>query len=398
LKSVWQTLGRAAGKLALLGGGIFFGLCIVELALRAFPSIMPATAREWVALPIGVKDVTSVDEPRHYDVTIEGRPEFNFLFRAGGSTMLEYPEYTFTIDTSALTFGEVGFRDDGIDGEPYAVAVGDSLVLGWGVRPEETWVELLEERLGRDVANMGVIGGTTKTTAILTEYGLSLEPSLVLYGFFPNDIEDDAWLYQTVQAGRGEDPDSYLADQLIAEHPFYRVRSFLSQNLYTYRLLGYLYYASQSEVCRYHQDGLDYTFDIEGWRRRLDLSDPNIAHGMAMTLEDIQTAHQAAEDAGATFVLLIFPSKEHVYLEAVTEECPHRLTEELLLTPIEQIEALCEQEHMHCFNMIDAMRTAGASEQQIYFPIDGHWNAEGNRLAADLIYDYLVVNDLVEAP
>ncbi len=398
MKSALEVLRRLAGKLALFGGGLFFGLAIVELALRAFPSIMPATARQWVAFPVNGGDVDSVERPRHYSVAIEGHPELNFLFEAGGSTTIEQPEFTFTVDTSALTFGDVGFRDDGIDGEPYAVAVGDSFVLGWGVDLEETWGELLEARLGRDVASMGAMGGTAKTTAILTEFGLSLNPSLVLYGFFPNDIEDNAWLYETIQANSEGNPEAYLAEQLIEEYPLYRVRSFLSRNLYTYRLAGYLYYSSQREVCRYRQDDVNYTFDIGGWRQRLDLSNPDIARGMEMALEDIRAARRAAEDAGATFVLLIFPSKEHISLEAVTEECPYRLTNELLNGPVEQLEMLCEQEHMHCFNMIDAMRAEGASEQQIYFSMDAHWNAEGNQLAADLIYDYLVANELVEAP
>lgn len=394
MKSVLRALGRIVGQLALLSVGLLFGLLIVEVFLRAFPLVMPAAAIQWVAVPVNGERARDLEEPGHYSATVEGHPELNYLFRARESSTLEGREFVFTIDTNALTFGEIGFRDDGIDGEPYAVAVGDSFVLGWGVALEETWGELLEERLGRDVASMGSIGGTAKTTAILTEFGLLLNPSLVLYGFYPNDIEDNAWLYETIQANAEEDPSAYLAEQLLEEYPLYRLRSFLSRNLYTYRLAGYLYYASQGEVCRYNQNGLNYTFDIDGWRQRLDFSDPNIAHGMDMALEDIRTARQATEDAGAAFVVLILPSKEHIYLEAVTEECRHQLTEDLLDAPIDRIEMLCEEENMHCFNLIDAMLAEGADERQIYFSMDGHWNAEGNQMAADLIYDYLAENDL----
>jgi hypothetical protein len=201
-----------------------------------------------------------------------------------------------------------------------------------------------------------------------------------------------------MEANATDDPDGYLAEQLIAEYPLYRLRSFLSRNLYTYRLASYFYYGSQGQFCNYRQDNLNYEFDIEGINRWLDLSNPDIAQGWDRVLEDVRAARQAAEDNGAVFVLLIFPTREYIYPEIVTEECDPPLTSDLLNTPIDQLGSMCEEEGMHCFNLIDAMRTESITSQQIFFPMDGHWNVEGNRIAADLIYAYLVDNDLLPEP
>jgi len=47
--------------------------------------------------------------------------------------------------TDSLGFKDIGFRDDGINGEPFAVVVGDSFTFGLGVNATDTWVEILEK-------------------------------------------------------------------------------------------------------------------------------------------------------------------------------------------------------------------------------------------------------------
>ena len=386
---------RVAGRLVLVGIGLVLGLGMAELLLRLFPSMMPAAAREWTALyPEADGETEEEGRGTSLKLMIE-HPELRYL-PASQVSVIEHSEYTFTLDTSHLVFGEVGFRDDGIDGQPYAVAVGDSFVMGWGVELEETWVELLEARTGRDIANMGVMGsGTRKETSVLTTYGLTLQPELVLYGFFPNDVEDQAWQIEVVEAGATEDPLGLLQGQMEQQHPFYRIRSFLSHNSYLYRLLGYLYYASQGEVCTYRDGQLNYTFDIAGWRRRLDFDDPSIAEAMEAVLQDLEEAYRATQESGAEFVLLIFPAKEQIYLDIITQHCAHSLPPDQFDPLMQRLDSFCQSEGIRCVDLGEAMLAAGAATRQIYYSMDGHWNAEGNRLAADLIYEYLEESGLL---
>ena len=49
-------------------------------------------------------------------------------------------------------------------------ALGDSFTLGWGVRQNEIWVELLEKKMQQPIYNLGVSGLSPKQELMLLEY------------------------------------------------------------------------------------------------------------------------------------------------------------------------------------------------------------------------------------
>lgn len=53
-----------------------------------------------------------------------------------------------------------------------------------------------------------------------------------------------------------------------------------------------------------------------------------------------------------------------------------------------------DAEHgIHVLDLMSVLRPH--SGDQLYFTEDTHWNVEGNRLAAEAIYRYLIENDLL---
>lgn len=65
-------------------------------------------------------------------------------------------------------FDNVGVRDDGIiEGETFAVAVGDGYTFCDGLEIEDCWTEIIEKRIGKDVLNAGVSGYGTYQQYIL---------------------------------------------------------------------------------------------------------------------------------------------------------------------------------------------------------------------------------------
>lgn len=67
------------------------------------------------------------------------------------------------------------------------VAIGDSLVSGVGTTPGNTFVDVLSERVGEDIINMGVAGNTTASVLMRIRDLEALEPRLVIVLVGGND-------------------------------------------------------------------------------------------------------------------------------------------------------------------------------------------------------------------
>ncbi len=55
----------------------------------------------------------------------------------------------------------------------------------------------------------------------------------------------------------------------------------------------------------------------------------------------------------------------------------------------------CNHHDLYCLDMLEQFQE-NAKSKQLYIPRDTHWNAEGNKLAADIIFNYLEKNNLVK--
>ena len=89
-------------------------------------------------------------------------------------------------------------------------------------------------------------------------------------------------------------------------------------------------------------------------------------------------------------VLVLLPSKAQTYRRhfrtaSEPEEADARL-----------VKQLCEQYRTSCLDLGPHFHEQALAGEQLHFRIDGHWNAAGNRLAARMIYDYLVKNRLLQ--
>ncbi len=65
-----------------------------------------------------------------------------------------------------------------------------------------------------------------------------------------------------------------------------------------------------------------------------------------------------------------------------------------LSQPNTLIENFCRAHNIHCLDLLEPFQEQGKT-RVLYALRDTHWNEAGNRLAADLIFDYLEKNQLV---
>ena len=109
--------------------------------------------------------------------------------------------YTSLKKTLPITTNSDGFRGKAvlINNDPQSrriVGIGDSLMFGWGVRDEETYLSILSELLNSnfpeaswEIINMAVPGyNTVMEVETLKEKGLQYKPDIVIIHYFWNDF------------------------------------------------------------------------------------------------------------------------------------------------------------------------------------------------------------------
>ncbi len=168
------------GRFALVLFGLLFGLAVGELAVRL---ILPAPP--------------DLVEPR--------RPEETGLRELESIYELASPNVEGIYRGAYYRSNRFGFRGrdypkERVPGTLRIVAIGDSFMMGEGVREEEAYAGVLEvelsKRLGRpvEVLNLGMSGANIHHVVDRLELlGLGFDPDLILYGYTTNDIEVEGY-------------------------------------------------------------------------------------------------------------------------------------------------------------------------------------------------------------
>ncbi len=250
------------------------------------------------------------------------------------------PESKFTVTTHSLGFNGIGFRDDGISGEPVNVAVGDSFTFCWASQ-ENCWVELLEQKSGQDFVNMGTPGyGGFHEVYILEHYALKLQPHLLIWEFYVNDLYDnirqdspvtvDSWTWLerrsvTFSALR------HFVMPILPDHPA------LSDSSWPWILdsgttRSYFYYKS----------------DIGKWLSNLALQE-----GWAVQQASLLQAKHLTVEAKAKLVVVLFPYREQLYFKEYQTFAPE-FTQEKMNSPYQLMRDFCQKNNIEVLDLCSA--------------------------------------------
>lgn len=316
-----------------------------------------------------------------------------------------------------------GFRNQTNLDQYDVVTLGDSFTEGSRVSDEHPWPALLSKYSGFSVYNLGMSGyDPLHYRESLKEYGLSLQPEIVL-----------CMLYE------GNDFRSANSDQK-------RMKPSYSKRFKTY--------LKQSPLITFLDEMLIHTFgpmnskgtvngaEILDW---LPLAIPNDTHAnyYAFTpkqLRDIyiseyefnkdrhwlnprrqlEEMNDLCTQAGATFIVILAPTKAHVTISMVADRLPadhvhqfmklrykHELPDpETFLNQLSDraeakenvIRKWCEKKSIPFISITSALRDTIQSGQQTYYTYDQHWTPLGHDVVARAIHNYLLANDLIQSP
>jgi lysophospholipase L1-like esterase len=146
------------------------------------PGYIPSSLLEIFQLYYRFEDrkIIQVTDCARYDSA------FFYLLRTGNCT---FGNREFSVEVSVNSYG---LRDDERSLEfPTVIALGDSFTMGWGVRQDESFPQLLEQGLGQTVLNAGMSSfGTAREIELLKRMRTDSLRILILQ-YNSNDFEEN---------------------------------------------------------------------------------------------------------------------------------------------------------------------------------------------------------------
>jgi lysophospholipase L1-like esterase len=364
----------AIRNLTLLVAAVALSLFGMEAFLRAFPQFLPEEARlrlHWSAVGEG-KDVN------HQVMTIAD-PYLGFRYRPDFTGELRRGDLVFSFTTD-----DKGFRNDSPSPEEAdIVVIGDSMAFGYGVADDATWSHLLATQLGSyTISNFGLIGGAPQQyLRILETEALQLNPKLVLFMLFPGNDMNDARVFE-----------EWLEADTNLTYPDWRSAGGAGGYWSHLRRLtegSYLMAFQRALLSRLMLGWAGSTLTF-GDDQRLQLApvvydnDAQMADPkhpvFRLVMTTIEEAQRLSRTHGSHFLVLLMPTKEEVYLPLLDKPAP---------ALIEKFRPALEAQHIPYIDLTPHFQARARTAGPLFFEVDGHPNADGYRLIADVVLDYL---------
>jgi len=284
-------------------------------------------------------------------------------------------------------------------------AYGDSFTAGFGVEPEHTWSKVLGEMLGCSIANYGVPGYGTDQSYLRFHDNNRDAAKIVLLGHLSENIQRNVNQLRNflIPSSQCQTKPRFVLDaaghlqlvpipQLSAENYEHFIKNperFLKHDYFSpggqsgAQKLEFPYTWSILKAYKFFYDRY-----ILGYNSYLQFYLPeHPSQAFPLTMAIIKQWHQEAQKRGKHPILLIFPTNEdfRVYQrdgKFAYEPLLHELTKahiEYIDLGTELLKRLGDKPYMDIFS------------GEKYF----HFNEEGNRLVAQIIFDYFIANRYV---
>lgn len=376
-----------AGRLAGIAFGVLFAWLLAEVLLRLLFFSLPPRMQLVLS---SVHKTPFTDEKLLPDPIWQPDTEYLMITRPV-TDHVQYgsAEVRFTVSTETLWGSRVAFRTQqtAVDRRVDAVAVGDSFTFCF-TDVDDCWVQRLGALTDRNVINLGITStGSVSHLRVLGNFGMPLEPPLVIWQWFGNDANEDFGLAEL----RGE-------TTITSPNPAPPVpeRNWLEQHSAFYTLLKLLLGPEEEFAASLQFDNPHYAekgavklwFGQEYLLEAFDMSQPHNQYGWQRTQDALRRARDMVEGYGGTLAILLMPTKEQVYREM---SAPLLGADKLALLdePYEMMRAFCEAEKLTCIDLLPVFTDYADAGEQLYYTTDMHLNPRGNAVLAQVLADWL---------
>lgn len=320
----------------------------------------------------------------------------------------DHPDYAFRVKTDPLIFENIGFRDDGLDKEIYAIAIGDSFTWGYGVNNDEIWTEVMEDMLDKDIVNLGMPAFSIMQYAImLKKYGLRFKPKVILIGFFTgNDYSDHSNFQEWKNAKTDINFYSYfsekekLKNKLKHERKQKKFRHRLSKALQNKSALyRFLRKTKIKAIIKARKNTIatkegTIRFEPDLLLRNADESQKdNFIKDLATVERTLGKIKDVCLENSIDLYVVIIPTKEEVYCDYISNMLAFNEEEkDKMLDHYSAIKEICRYNDIKFIDLLPELRKNANLGKKLYFTHDGHWNKDGNSLVASIIYNFFIRN------
>jgi lysophospholipase L1-like esterase len=285
-------------------------------------------------------------------------------------------QQVFTHDKPAR-INALGFRGGEVEtpkpeGRLRIVVMGDSLTFGNGVGDDETYPAQLARGLGEagsrniEVINAGVPAyDTWQQALLLEEVVVSLEPDLVVLGFYENDIAQRPRAVRPIVNEEGEAPRTGLGAWLGDRWIFLAKKSrvlLLAREAYERARAHWV--PSPAAARRNALLNGNQHFALEAGWKEVDRS-----------LRQMSTLLKRER---VPFRIVIFPMPEQVWNGDVNSFAYQ-----------DRLQAIAQEIGVPTLDLLSTFRTAAAGGEPLYIFWDWHPNANGHRIAAQAIEAFI---------
>lgn len=336
-------------NLSLIVVGILVFLLISELALMIFfPHLKPT----------GHMKGTFYE----YDSTLgwKGVPNASGVFSTAAFTM-------------NVTLNSKGLRDNKDysynkpDNVTRIIVLGDSFTWGVGVNNSRIFTEFLENKLGKvEVINTGHVGYCTAQEFLFLKYeGVNYSPDLIILLFCENDlignVATTTGYYPRPAFAIDENDNIFLTNVPLPEISLFN------------KIKAYLTYHSHLSYFVYER--------LQKSRSMRKILAPIglIQKGYISDEKEIQYTWRL----------------EYALLNEINNISNNKLIIVAISDEGNKLSEFCNENGIYFLNLQPEFEKQTLKGKQLLIPIDLHWNEDGHRLAAELIYNKLIEEELV---
>ncbi|MFW5838029.1 MAG: alginate O-acetyltransferase AlgX-related protein, partial [Desulfovibrionaceae bacterium] len=344
------------------------------------------------------------------------------------------PEFSHRIQTNALGFRDHRNATQIMNADKMILCMGDSFTFGYGVNYQDMFSQQLESLLQAQKCDYAVVSSghengwsPVQYDFYLRRYMDELQPDVVVAAVFPtNDLHDHKVL-RRVYNEQGEEVAQELSAYTVVDGKFMDARfvdgkkhqesqslyqsledilenawrdgkAWLYSRSYTFRVIELLW-------ARYieKRPGLWFElpyFHLTGAPREDDTL-------YKETLQSLLDMNAFCARQGVPFVVMLIPDKlqvseaYHPQLLAASnaDNTTQGLLEQALVTkqPQQFLTSFFEEHGIRYIDLLDDLREADKTTD-MYYRMDGHWLPVGHELVADILYQYLAENRLLDCP
>jgi len=317
-----------------------------------------------------------------------------------------HPEFTVHYKTNSKGLRDYEHNYEKKNNTFRILVLGDSMTFGEGVEVNESYPKILEKLLNNntqgkkfEVINAALPAQNTDQELIyFMEEGYKYNPDLIILGFYiGNDIYGNYyWPVVLVDNGTMKHRKLNYYDITLRKYdkfiPFYHFLVTHSQAIvfFKFKISAILHNLRRREVninenSSFTTRSLFLIDETPLWHKVWNLT----YFLIKKTNDEIKEKNNSTK-----FVIVLIPHRVQVYEELWDEEFFNNTKANSEL-PNNLIKNFSRMENITIIDLLPKFKKFAEEGKQLYYKIDEHLNKEGNKLAAEIIYDELINKGLI---